>query len=150
MAKNKTPTRRNSVKYPALEKSKNLKNRQELMDQDYINKLSPKDKDWLNRFNAEYINADFTHDGPRVHPIKYKPQVVKATGEIRQVDVYKQKCEKMNNDRNVDTFTATKSNNMLKGEKEMKPSIEGNRTTDNNEIENALIEYIDSKNAKKS
>lgn len=36
--------RRNKTKYPGLEKKVNLKIRHEILDQDYIDKLSPDEK----------------------------------------------------------------------------------------------------------
>ena len=36
--------RRNAAKYPGLDKNVNLKIRADLLDQDYINKLSPEEK----------------------------------------------------------------------------------------------------------
>ena len=32
------------------------------VDQDYLNKLSPEEKEWLSRFNDNYIGADFRTD----------------------------------------------------------------------------------------
>lgn len=37
-------TQRGNTKYPGLDKKVNLKIRHELMDQDYISKLSPEEK----------------------------------------------------------------------------------------------------------
>lgn len=55
----KKPTRRSKSDYPALDPRLNLKTRSDLLDYDYIDKLSEKDKQWLNDFNTEYVNADF-------------------------------------------------------------------------------------------
>lgn len=54
-----TKTKRQRTKYPALEKGVNLKSRQELLDYDYLDKLGPEEKQWLNNFTEEYIGADF-------------------------------------------------------------------------------------------
>ncbi len=63
----KKRTRRDNVKYPALDPSVNLKTRFENFDQDYIHKLNDKEKQWLNNFNTEFVNADFTTNKKRVH-----------------------------------------------------------------------------------
>lgn len=137
MKKNK----RQRERYPALVQGLNLKIRQEVMDQDYINKLSDEEKDWLNRFNEEYVNTNFNHPGDRVHPKKYKTKKVKATGRRRKIDVYKQESEKRNNKRNNDSFSVTKRNGMLKGENRItRPNIPLDATED------AIITYIDEKN----
>lgn len=52
-------TRRDEKKYPALSKTVNLKTRQDLIDYDYIDKLSDKEKKFLNQFTEEYTNASF-------------------------------------------------------------------------------------------
>lgn len=55
----KKRTRRSQSKYPALDPKLNLKTRQELLDIDYLDQLSDKDKQWLNDFTNEYVHADF-------------------------------------------------------------------------------------------
>ena len=64
--KTKLKSKRAKEKYPALKPEFNLKTRFELIDHDYIDKLSPKEKDWLNRFNEEWVNANFKHAGKRI------------------------------------------------------------------------------------
>lgn len=50
-------TKRSKEKYPALKKNVNSRVRQEYIDYDYLDKLSPEEKAWLNDFSEEYINA---------------------------------------------------------------------------------------------
>lgn len=56
--KRKKQTRRQASKYPNLDPALNLKTRYELLDFDYIDKLSEKEKAWLDKFAKEYNNAD--------------------------------------------------------------------------------------------
>jgi hypothetical protein len=63
MKKSKKQNRRSQVKYPALDPKFNLKTRSDLIEADYIDQLSEEEKDWLNRFNEEYVNANFGHKG---------------------------------------------------------------------------------------
>jgi hypothetical protein len=62
--------KRNSTKHSALIPHLNLKTRFELVDYDYINKLSPKEKEWLNNFTEEYVHANMKHAGKKLHTTK--------------------------------------------------------------------------------
>ena len=55
----KKRTKRSSQKYPALKKELNLKTRSDLIDYDYLDKLSTKELEWLNQFTTEFVAADF-------------------------------------------------------------------------------------------
>jgi hypothetical protein len=89
----KKRNKRNQMKYPALDPSVNLKTRSELIDYDYIDKLSDEEKDWLNRFTTEYINASFKHEGKKIMKTKEK----------------KRKAYKANNARNRCIWTKAKA-----------------------------------------
>lgn len=130
-------------KYPALVKEMNLKIRQESLDQDYINKLSEEEKAWLNQFNKEFVLADFRDKKDRLHPKEYITKKVKTTGKKKKVDIYKKDCEDRNNSRNRDAYSITKINNMLKGEDLFVYADHNNRSTNPNDTENVLIDYLD-------
>ena len=94
----KKKNRRNNEKYPALDKKFTLKTRQELVDYDYIDKLSEAEKDWLNRFTEEYTNAKFNHDGKKIQKSKK----------------YTKDSYDRNNSRNRDILTRVKASGKLK------------------------------------
>lgn len=84
--KQKTPkkvNRRSKAKYPALDPTLNLRTRYEEIEQNqYINgvknengetvirELTHSEKDWLNRFNEEFVNANFNHKGKKIDATK--------------------------------------------------------------------------------
>jgi hypothetical protein len=141
--KKQRKSRRSNSKYPGLDKKLNLKIRQEIYDQDYINKLSDDEKRWLSSFNEEYINANFNHDGERIHPKKFKTKTVKATGKRRKVDIFKKDCEDRNNSRNRDSYSITKIHDMLKDESEIATELEMQRSTNHGDVEDNIIEMLD-------
>lgn len=91
----KKKNRRSNTKYPALNPGLNLKTRKDLIDYDYLDKLSEKEKDWLNRFTEEYTNARFDHKGKKI--------------QKQTKDSYDR-----NNSRNRDILTRIKAEGKLK------------------------------------
>lgn len=74
-----------------------MKTRYELIDYDYINKLSEEEKDWLNRFTEEFVGANFNHSGEILHDSK----------EL------KRDCYGKNNARNRDILTKMKASGKI-------------------------------------
>jgi len=70
--------------FPALRKNLNLISRRDELDYDYLDKLSPKELDFLNRFTEEYVHANLKHSGTKLH----------VTPEDRKI------CTDRNNSRN--------------------------------------------------
>lgn len=95
--KTKKENRRSKQKYPALKPQYNLKIRYELFDQDYIHKLTDEEKEWLNRFNEEFNNANFNHKGEALHD----------TAEL------KKSCYDRNNARNRDVLAKARASGTL-------------------------------------
>ncbi len=79
-------SRRGRTKYPALDPGLNLKTRTDLIDYDYVDKLSPEEKKWLNKFTEEYVNAS-------VDPKKLKKN-------LHNTEKLKKDCYDRNNARN--------------------------------------------------
>lgn len=63
MKKTKKKNKRSKAKYPNLDKGLNLKSRTEVLDYDYLDKLSPENLAYLNKFSGEHYNAAFDDDG---------------------------------------------------------------------------------------
>jgi hypothetical protein len=91
MGKNK----RSKTKYPALKPELNLKSRYELIDYDYIDKLSESEKTWLNKFTEEYVNASLDSDN--------------LENNFHSTDELKKDCYRRNNARNRDILTRAKA-----------------------------------------
>ncbi len=66
----KRKSRRSQAKYPALRPELNLKSRYDEIDYDYIHLLNKDEKEWLNNFTEEYVNANFQHKGEAIMTTK--------------------------------------------------------------------------------
>lgn len=113
---------RSKRRYPGLEKGMNLKIRWDLLENDYLDQLNDDDKKWLNDFNEEYVGANFNHSGKTLHKSKKKQR----------------DCYNRNNARNRCVYGLAKA----KGEVFDTPNTNENVSID---IEDSLIDYIDSK-----
>ena len=127
MAKKKK-TRRNQESHPDLDPRLNLKTRYDLYDQDYIHKLSPKEKDWLNKFNREYISGTVNRDNPKKN-LHNTRKLIKS-------------CDDRNNSRNRDILTRAKASHQLDDYAEL---IEEPTT---NDYEEEIIHELDKKDAR--
>lgn len=133
----KTKNRRDNAKHPALDKKYMPRVRQELIDYDYLDQLSPSEKDWLNKFTDEYVNASFKKDGT----------------DIQSYDQYGKDSNDRNNARNRCLYTALKNkadrsnNKKLVHFEAVGTEIENqaSREIDPKHMENAYIDFIDGK-----
>lgn len=130
--KKKKRSLRSKSKHPGLKKSLNLKVRQELIDYDYIDKLTDEEKDWLNRFSEEYNGAKFK-----------KTKTGKFSSKNLHKGEMRKDCYNRNNWRNNDVYSVEKAKNMLKDNKTMVSHLEEESFKTPSEIEDVLIEEID-------
>lgn len=79
------------------------------MDYDYLKKLSPAEKKWLNDFTEEYVHGDFSKE-QRIHPKVTDVKKFK-NGKVRKIDKYKNESESRINSRNrcIQTISAASS-----------------------------------------
>jgi hypothetical protein len=75
--KTKNRSLRDSKKYPALEKSVTLKTRQDLVDYDYLDKLSPEELEFLNKFTEETVSTSFKKKDGKYSGNLYKKRSLK-------------------------------------------------------------------------
>ena len=130
MPKRKKPTRRSKQLYPDIDPRFNLKTRTDLIDQDYLHKISHKELEWLNKFNKEEVNASFDTKNPKRNLNKSK----KA----------RKRCYDNNNARNRDILTKAKASNMLIDY----DSLVDNASSDTHEDD--ILNKIDAHNAREA
>jgi hypothetical protein len=113
--------------YPALNPFANKKIRREFIDVDYVDKLTDKEKEWLNKFMDEYngANLDFQNLKKNIHNSKK----------------LKKDCTDRVNARNRDIYAMAKANGTLS-------NLDTNIEINGDNFENDLIDYLDSKGEK--
>ena len=104
----------------------NLKTRQEEIGVDYLHKLSNEEKEWLDKFNNEYVNASLD----REH----------LENNIHNTLELKQSIDKRNNDRKECFYTREKAAGTLRYTNDLKGNV-----SKNNDYEDKLIEKLDKK-----
>lgn len=105
--KKKKESKRSRTAHASLKPEYNLKSRQDLIDYDYLDQLSDKDKDWLAKFSEEYIGASFKKELPKRKGKRRKAQNLHKTKELKK-SVYD-----ANNARNRDILTRSKAQGLL-------------------------------------
>lgn len=125
--KKKTAKRNNTPNANLLKRYHNL-NVQEYIDYDYVSKLSPKDKAWLDKFTEEEYRAYFNEDKPKhINKKKNRKQIYNT-----------------NNARNRCIYSRSKGKQELDfGDKIVLDAIESKN--DFTQQEDAIITFIDLK-----
>lgn len=129
--------RRKSVKYPALIKKYNVRNRHDLMDIDYLDKLSEDEKAWLNNFNEEVICAK----PKKLYKSKKKKRELYNENNARQRDMY----SRAKSDKKLVSIEQDINSKSEESESKKNFAPQVKRTTKTDAIEDAIIELIDSK-----
>lgn len=92
-----------NVRIKSLYPQFNTKVRRDLLDADYINKLTPEEKRWYAQFIDEYVGGSIE---------KTKTGKVKS-GHLHNTKALAKECYDANNRRNVDIMSVTKANRLL-------------------------------------
>lgn len=116
--------KRKNIAYPGIAKNANLKSRQDNIDFDYLDRLSPNEKTWLSNFMDEYGSAWFRHDGEILH----------NTPEL------KKSCYDKNNSRNRDLYSRSKARSHLHY---LDDCVEEVSSTNDVDIQELLNKHID-------
>ncbi len=127
--------RRSQVKNPYLKKQYNSRVRQEYLDADYTDNLSPELREYYNKFIGEFYGADLNFED--------------LSQNLHNTEELKKDCTDRNNAQNRCQYGIAKAGNKIDWEKEplnvdYAAEPENEVHSDPN-IEDALINYIDSK-----
>jgi hypothetical protein len=128
--KKKKSSKRSQNKRADLSPHLNLKTRYDLYDQDYLDKLSEKELDWLNKFNREYISGTVDRKKPRKNLHNTKKLI--------------KDCDDRNNSRNRDVLTRAKAANHLADYNDLVEE------TAANDYEDVLIQELDKAEVRKA
>lgn len=83
----KTPQKKKNVKF-GLEPKSFAKNKQWMVDQDYVKDLNKEEQEWLNRFNQEYYRNTFEQNENDLHNTKELKRQCYSNENARNRDLY--------------------------------------------------------------
>ena len=121
--------KRAKTKYPALKPELNLKSRYELIDYDYIDKLSENNKAWLNKFTEEYVNASL--DSQNIEK------------NFHCTDELKKDCYRRNNARNRDILTRAKASGTFISTDELLETKKMDKIESDSSLFKQIIDHCD-------
>jgi len=135
----KKSTKRSKQKYPYLKKRVNSRVRQEVIDYDYIDKLSDEEKQWLNDFSSEYYGADVGKQADEGKNNRF----IKGRDKVKEI-------QDENNARNRDLFGRVRNKvgaTKLLNYDDVINIVEESLSRDINpeNLEDALNEFLDKK-----
>ncbi len=142
MKSSKTPSKqkakymkRSKERYPSFNTARQVANRREQLEFDYLDKLNPEERAWLNQFQEEEVITNFSKP----------PKFNKKQDEQRLL-------YRKNNARNRDVYGKAKVTHTLDylGDATNLESLLNYKTRDPGDfgtMEDAMLDYIDSKRA---
>lgn len=108
----KKKTKPKKLKLWGLEFKTYNKAAQQYVDQDYINKLNYKEKEWLSQFNEEYYNNTLNKDWRKNLHMKENKYDIYDQTNARNRDMYNKRYKynegDINQDHNIETLVASK------------------------------------------
>lgn len=128
--KKQKTNRRNQQKHPDLDPKYTLKSRADLLDQDYLHKLSPEELDFMNQFNKEYVSGSVDRENVEEN-LHNTRELIKD-------------CDDRNNSRNRDVLTREKASKRISSFEELNEDV----SIEN--YEDHLIEELDKKEAREA
>lgn len=141
MPKKKTPTQMRTAKgNPGLKKELHPRTRWEYLDADYMDKLSPEEKEFYSKFNEEYYGASLAKED---EPKKWKKDLHK-TPELRK------ECRDRNNARNRDLYSISRTKGWVESIKDNEDALDDRRILQHDLDERVIIKEIDEKTKKAS
>lgn len=144
MAKKKK-TKRSQTKNPNLKKNLNSRVRQEYIDMDYVDKLDEKQKEFLNKFTGEFYGGAFDKNENDEY----------TDDNLMKTDAERKEMWNNNNARNRCLYGKIKNkvgNTHLLNFEKVKNMVEDEfaKNLDPDTIEDAIIDFIDSKKSEDS
>lgn len=137
LSPSKTPTqlRKERNKYTGLDPSLHPKTRQELFDQDYIDKLSDDEKAWLSKFNDEWTGASLekASEPENWHKNHHSTKALR-----------KDVTDK-NNSRNRDLYSQARTQGWIAPLEDNVEAVDKLKITQPSTTEDALIHELDKK-----
>jgi hypothetical protein len=137
-AKKKTTakgSKRRNTPFPGLDKKCHPRSRWEMLDYDYINKLSDEDKAMLSKFTDEYYGATLAN----------KDDWHGRKKDFHRLKKDRKACQDRNNRSLRDIQTLAKATNTIDSVEDTAIKITQVRPTDLGSQENAVIDLLDLK-----
>lgn len=126
---------KDKTRFDSLNPSKNPKVRRELLDADYLHKLSPDELKWYAQFTDEYVAGSVEKKNGKI-----------TKGHLHNTNELAKSCYDNNNRRNSDIFSVGKANNFVHTiEGKLDEKQDGWYVLNPKLVEEALVSQLDEK-----